>query len=194
MPKSTDPTFYRTRRGDRGPARAAGLRRRLRPRRQGQGRHRGARHRPPVELRPVVGWSELPTAGNELHHFGWNACSSALCHQGHGDHGHGALERRYLLVPGLRSSRTYVLDTKPDPATPRWSGDRGRGAGRQGRLLPPPHPAPWARRHLHVNLGGANGNDGPGGVALLDHDTFDVIGAWEHDRASSTSPTTSGGT
>ena len=21
----------------------------------------------------VVGWSELPTAGNELHHFGWNA-------------------------------------------------------------------------------------------------------------------------
>ncbi len=38
----------------------------------------------------VVGWSELPTAGNELHHFGWNACSSALCHHGHGGHGdHG---------------------------------------------------------------------------------------------------------
>jgi selenium-binding protein 1 len=35
----------------------------------------------------VVGWSELPTAGNELHHFGWNACSSALCHQGHGNVG-----------------------------------------------------------------------------------------------------------
>src|SRR5207244_11670637 len=29
----------------------------------------------------VVGWTELPTAGNELHHFGWNACSSALCHE-----------------------------------------------------------------------------------------------------------------
>ena len=53
----------------------------------------------------VVGWSELPTAGNELHHFGWNACSSALCHQGHGDHGQ-PLERRYLIVPGIRSSRT----------------------------------------------------------------------------------------
>jgi methanethiol oxidase len=23
----------------------------------------------------VVGWAELPTSGNELHHFGWNACS-----------------------------------------------------------------------------------------------------------------------
>src|ERR1700737_4402283 len=61
----------------------------------------------------VVGWTELPTAGNELHHFGWNACSSALCHKGH-DHA-GSLERRYLIVPGIRSSRTYVLDTKPDP-------------------------------------------------------------------------------
>ncbi|MFZ3294756.1 MAG: selenium-binding protein SBP56-related protein [Mycobacterium sp.] len=24
----------------------------------------------------VVGWAELPTAGNELHLFGWNACSA----------------------------------------------------------------------------------------------------------------------
>src|SRR5437764_1458948 len=31
----------------------------------------------------VVGWTELPTAGNELHHFGRNACSSSLCHEGH---------------------------------------------------------------------------------------------------------------
>ena len=45
----------------------------------------------------VVGWTELPTAGNELHHFGWNACSSALCHEGH-DH-HDSLERRYLARP-----------------------------------------------------------------------------------------------
>ena len=51
-----------------------------------------------------VGWAELPTAGNELHHFGWNACSSALCHAGHGD-GAAPLERRYLVVPGIRSSR-----------------------------------------------------------------------------------------
>jgi selenium-binding protein 1 len=65
----------------------------------------------------VVGWAELPTAGNELHHFGWNACSSALCHEGHAQN--GGLERRYLLLPGLRSSNTYVLDTKPDPRQPQ---------------------------------------------------------------------------
>jgi len=31
-------------------------------------------------------------------------------------------------------------------------------------------------------LGSAEGSDGPGGIAFLDHDTFDVVGAWESDR------------
>jgi methanethiol oxidase len=132
----------------------------------------------------VVGWSELPTAGNELHHFGWNACSSALCHAGHGDHGHGVpLERRYLIVPGLRSSRTYVLDTKPDPHTPRVvrAIEAEELAGKAGYSRP--HTVHCGPGAIFMSaLGGANGNDGPGGVALLDHDTFDVIGAWEHDR------------
>ena len=99
----------------------------------------------------IVGWSELPTAGNELHHFGWNACSSALCHQGHADHG-APLERRYLIVPGLRSSRTYVLDTKPDPRTPRVVRTiEADELASEGRLLPAAHPALRPRRHLHVS-------------------------------------------
>src|SRR5438046_7001006 len=51
---------------------------------------------------------EMPNAGDELHHFGWNACSSALCPWA----AHPHLERRYLLVPGLRSSNIHVVDTK----------------------------------------------------------------------------------
>jgi len=63
----------------------------------------------------VVGWTDVPGRGDELHHFGWNACSSALKHEGHDMHG---LERRYLLVPGLRSSNIHVFDTQPDPRNP----------------------------------------------------------------------------
>ena len=66
--------------------------------------------------RQVVGSVEMPNLGDELHHFGWNACSSALCP--YAPHPH--IERRYLLVPGLRSSRIYVIDTKPDPSQPRY--------------------------------------------------------------------------
>ena len=29
------------------------------------------------------------------------------------------MERRYLVVPGLRSSRIHILDTKPDPRNPQ---------------------------------------------------------------------------
>ena len=130
----------------------------------------------------VVGWSELPTAGNELHHFGWNACSSALCHQGHGDHG-APLERRYLIVPGLRSSRTYVLDTKPDPRNPRVvrTIEADELASKAGYSRPHTlHCGPGAI--FMSAIGGPNGDEGPAGIALLDHDTFDVIGAWEADR------------
>src|SRR5579885_2065979 len=63
----------------------------------------------------IVGRVEMPSAGDELHHFGWNACSSALCP--YAPHPH--VERRYLLVPALRSSRIHVVDTKPDPRQPR---------------------------------------------------------------------------
>ncbi len=64
----------------------------------------------------VVGWADLPTRGDELHHFGWNACSSAFAHAGHHTDG---LQRRYLLLPGLRSSNIHVYDTHPDPREPK---------------------------------------------------------------------------
>ena len=184
MPTGTDPTFYRT------PAEAIAA-----PPEQlayvaaydPAGRDRDAMA--VVDTDPasstygdVVGLTQLPTAGNELHHFGWNACSSALCHQGHGDHGR-PLERRYLIVPGLRSSRTYVLDTRPDPRRPGvvheiTAEELARKAGYSR-----PHTVHCGPGGIFLfNLGGANGNDGPGGVALLDHDSFDVIGPWERDR------------
>jgi len=128
----------------------------------------------------VVGWADLPTAGNELHHFGWNACSSALCHEGHS---HDNLERRYLVVPGIRSSRTYILDTKPDPRQPQVirTIEAEELAAKAGYSRP--HTVHCGPGGIFMsNLGGANGNEGPGGVALIDHDTFEVTGAWETDR------------
>ena len=129
----------------------------------------------------VVGWTDVPGLGNELHHFGWNACSSALKHEGHNMDG---LARRYLLVPGLRSSNIYVLDTGPDPRQPTLvkTIDAETLSAKAG----------YSRPHtLHCGpdgvfltcVGGAEGDDdGPGGIALLDHETFDVLRAWETDR------------
>jgi len=55
----------------------------------------------------IVHTVAMPNTGDEFHHFGWNTCSSTLSPLT----GHAFLERRYLIVPGLRSSRIYVIDT-----------------------------------------------------------------------------------
>ena len=130
----------------------------------------------------VVGWTDLTTRGDELHHFGWNACSSALLHAGH-DHGPDGLQRRYLLLPGLRSSNIHVYDTHPDPTNPTLvktiSADELAGKAGYSR----PHTLHCGPDGIFLScLGGANGEEGPGGIALLDHNTFDVLRAWETDR------------
>src|SRR5205809_505559 len=81
-----------------------------------------------------IGRVDAPNVGDEFHHFGWNVCSSALCPYA----AHPHLERRYLLVPGLPSSRIYIFDIKPAPrSSPTTSG--GISA------TTPPSPASGAR-------------------------------------------------
>ena len=125
----------------------------------------------------VVGRLEMPNAGNELHHFGWNACSAALCP--YSPHPH--VERRYLLVPGLRSSRIHVIDTKPDPRAPKIVKviEAEEIASRAGYSRP--HTFHCGPDAIYVSaMGGANGG-GPGGDFLLAHESFDVLGQWEVD-------------
>ncbi len=126
----------------------------------------------------TVGWLEMPFVGDELHHFGWNACSSALCP--YAPHPH--IERRYLILLGLRSSRIYVVDTKPDPRAPKVvkvlePEELGKRAGYSR-----PHTVHCGPEGLYVSCLGGWEEDGPGGIALVDHDSFDVLGRWEVDR------------
>jgi len=127
----------------------------------------------------VVGWTDLPYTGDELHHFGWNACSSSLCP--YAPHPH--VERRYLIVPGLRSSRIYVYDTK-DRVSPELvkiiePEEFGKRTGYSR-----PHTVHCGPEGLYVSALGGWESDGPGGIALLDHTSFEVLGRWEVDRGT----------
>jgi selenium-binding protein 1 len=126
----------------------------------------------------VVGKLPMPNPGDELHHFGWNACSSCLCP--YAPHAH--TERRYLVIPGLRSSRVHIVDTKPDPKNPRLVKEieSDELAARAGYSRP--HTVHCGPEGIYVSaLGAANGG-GPGGVFLMDPETFEVLGQWELDR------------
>ncbi len=126
----------------------------------------------------VVGRTEVTGVGDELHHFGWNACSAALCP--YAPHPH--VERRYLIVPGLRSSRMYIFDTKPDPRSPRIVRviEPEELAERTGYSRP--HTIHCGPDAIYVSALGTPAGDGPGGIFLLDHESFDVLGRWEVDR------------
>ena len=131
----------------------------------------------------LLGRLDLPTAGDELHHFGWNACSSALCP--YAPHPHQ--ERRYLIVPGIRSSRMYVVDTRPDGADPRAGELRIAKVIEADDLMAKtgysrPHTVHCGPEGIYVSALGSADGTGPGGIFLLDHDTFEVRGRWEIDR------------
>lgn len=58
----------------------------------------------------VISRLQMPGIGDELHHSGWNACSSC--------HGDASMERKYLIVPGVRSSNLHIVDCGTDPRSP----------------------------------------------------------------------------
>jgi len=126
----------------------------------------------------IIGKVPMPHPGDELHHFGWNACSSCLCPNAPHPH----VERRYLVVPGLRSSRLHIIDTKPDPKSPRIVKviEPEEIAERAGytRL----HTVHCGPEGIYVTALGNPRGEAPGGILLIDHETFDVRGQWEIDR------------
>ena len=133
----------------------------------------------------VVHTVVMPNKGDEFHHFGWNACSSALSPLA----GHAFLERRYLIIPGMRSSRIYIVDTKPDPTKAKIH-----------KIIEPeevfkktgysrPHTIHCGPEGIYVSTlggGGKDGTDGPPGIFIMDCQTFEVLGRWEIDRGPQT--------
>jgi selenium-binding protein 1 len=128
----------------------------------------------------LVGKLDLPNGGNELHHFGWNACSSHLC--AHAPNPHA--ERRYLILPGTHSSRIHIIDTAPDPRNPRLVKVIEGEEVMKKTGYAAPHTVHCGPDGIYMNALGAPGGDGPGGIFMLDHDTFEVKGRWERDRGT----------
>ena len=119
----------------------------------------------------IVHETAMPNVGDELHHFGWNRCSSA-CH---------GPDRSHLIVPGFRSSRIHVLNVAEDPRRPRIEqvieADelvRATGLSRPHTV----HCMPGGNIVISM-LGDADGN-GACGFAVLDAETFAIKGRWEN--------------
>ncbi|XP_053559843.1 methanethiol oxidase-like isoform X1 [Bombina bombina] len=114
----------------------------------------------------------MPNLNDELHHSGWNACSSCF--------GEPSKSRNKLILPSLVSSRVYVIDVGTDPRAPRIH-----------KVVEPEDVFSKCKlANLHTShclgsgeimisaLGDPSGN-AKGGFVLLDGETFEVKGNWE---------------
>ena len=130
------------------------------------------------EYGSVVGRVEFPHGDNELHHFGWNACSACLCPQAPHPH----MERRYLIVPGIGSSRIHILDAKANPRRPEIVKviEPDEFITKTGYTSP--HTIHCGPDGVYGSALGSATGDGPGGIFLMDPDTFALKGQWEADR------------
>jgi selenium-binding protein 1 len=119
----------------------------------------------------IVSELPMPNVGDELHHFGWNRCSSA-CH---------GPDRSHLIVPGFRSSRVHVVDISDDPRKPTIAKviEPEELVAKTGLTRPHTvHCMPGDNVVLSM-LGDADGN-ATCGFAVLDSKTFEVKGRWEN--------------
>ena len=119
----------------------------------------------------IIHETPMPNVGDELHHYGWNRCSSA-CH---------GPDRSHLIVPGFRSSRIHVVNVSDDPRKPTIEKviEPEEIIGETGLSRPHTvHCMPGDNVVLSM-LGDADGN-ATCGFAVLDAKTFEIKGRWEN--------------
>ncbi|MEO8890777.1 MAG: selenium-binding family protein [Coleofasciculaceae cyanobacterium] len=112
----------------------------------------------------------MPYIGDELHHFGWNACSSC--------HGDSNKSRRFSVIPGQRSSRIYIVDTADQNAPKIHKVIEPEEIIEKTNLTAPHTVHCLADGNIMISMLGDSQGNGPGGFLLLD-DNFEVTGRWE---------------
>ena len=120
----------------------------------------------------VISRLPMPNVGDELHHFGWNACSSC--------HGDESKHRRFIVLPGITSGRIHFVDTS-DPRNPvLHKVIEGEEIAEKTDLSAPHTVHCLADGTIMISMLGDAKGEGPGGFLLLD-DEFNVKGRWEKD-------------
>lgn len=110
--------------------------------------------------------------GDELHHSGWNACSSC--------HGDNSRQRDVLVLPSITSARVYMFDVATDPRKPTVKHIIENKEMLESAKLQNLHTSHClADGNIMVSGMGDTEGNAKGGFALVDGKTFKVTGTWE---------------
>ena len=120
----------------------------------------------------VVSRLPMPNVGDELHHFGWNSCSSC--------HGQDEKNRRYIVLPGIVSGRIHIVDTADERNPKLHKVIEGTEIAKKLNLSAPHTVHCLADGNIMISMLGDAQGEGPGGFMLLDEE-FNIKGRWEND-------------
>lgn len=118
----------------------------------------------------VIHRTSMPHVGDELHHFGWNACSSC--------HGDECKSRRFLILPGNQSSRIHIVDVADGRAPTLHKVIEPEEIKEKANLTAPHTVHCLADGHVMISMLGDKEGNAPGGFLLLDEE-FNIAGRWE---------------
>lgn len=112
--------------------------------------------------------------GDELHHSGWNACSSCF--------GDATKKRNRLILPSIVSTRVYVVDTGTNPRAPSIHKVVDPKDIIAKTKLSIPHTSHClGSGEIMISAMGDEKEDAKGGFIILDGSTFEVKGNWEKE-------------
>ncbi|CAI5465165.1 unnamed protein product [Closterium sp. Yama58-4] len=116
----------------------------------------------------------MPHLNDELHHSGWNACSSCV--------NDPTKSRKYLVLPALQSSRVYAVDVATDPRAPALHRvvQAEDIAAKTGLAYLHTTHCLGSGEILISALGDPEGNAGDTGFLLLSED-FEIKGRWQKE-------------
>jgi len=95
---------------------------------------------------------------------------------------HPHIERRYLVVPDIRSSHITIFDVKENPTQPKVVKVIDPEEVFERAFYSRPHTVHCGPDGIYISALGTPDGEGPGGIFILDHETFEVLGRWEIDR------------
>ncbi|PFX13462.1 selenium-binding protein 1-like isoform X1 [Stylophora pistillata] len=120
----------------------------------------------------VIHRLKVPYIGDELHHSGWNACSSC--------HGDPNQKRNRLIMPSFTTSRIYIFDVESDPKAPRIHKIVEPEEVFEKTGLAYLHTAHClGSGEIMISALGSPEGKAEGGFVMLDGKTFNVKGRWE---------------
>lgn len=115
--------------------------------------------------------------GDELHHSGWNACSSC--------HGDTSKSRKYLILPSLKSGNINIVDCATDARAPKLHKVvTGEEIANKTGYTSPHTSHCLGSGEIMISMMGDLDKEAACGFILLD-ENFDLKGMWEKEKGAS---------